>query len=163
MELCCTQALLKQLNETAQELPHDSTCSLPSWTCKHIVYERKRYVLALNRETMLTLLVPGAPGASLRERLAESLAVALQAHGVSEEDIHMEEASMRAASFGKNRDRSLTGSLNDLASHVPYHMSSGFNGTTESLMKISAMLTYTPHCNRKPMWAKDSIVDIFGL
>lgn len=162
MELCCTQALLKQLGETAQE-PQEPTGKMSYWTCKGIVYERKRYVIALNRETMLTLLVRGAPGASLRERLAESLLVGLQVFGVAEEDAQKEARLMRVASFGKNRDRSLQGSLNDLASHAPFYLDGTFNGTDESLMVVADKLSGTPHVNRTPCFARESIGELFDL
>lgn len=162
MELCCTRALLGQLGEEAGP-PQPAQGKLSYWTCKGIVYERKRYVLALNKETMLTLLVRGAPGASLRERLAASLEAGLGAFGVSEADALAEGALMRAASFGKNRDRSLLGSLNDHAFSAPLYMDSTFDGTLESLLVISEKLSRTPHVKRDPVWAKESIAALFDL
>lgn len=160
MELCCTKSMLDKLGEVASDT-RDLTGLLTYWTCKPVVHERKRYILALNKETMLALLVPGAPQKTLRDRLADALEDGLKRFGVAQDVRDMEVALMRAASFSKNRDRSLLGSLNDLASHAPFYMERDFDGAIDSLHDIAHKITNTPHCNRKPVWAKDSIAEIF--
>ena len=162
MELCCTQKLLKRLGEDPGA-PIEATGRMHYWTCKEFVYERKRFAIALNRETMLTLVVRGAPKSKLRERLASSLAIGLQIFGVSEEDAQVEAEQMRTASFSKNRDRSLSGSLNDLAGHAPFYMCDLPDFSEEALMTLSYKLSKTPHVNRTPSFAIQSITDVFGL
>ena len=160
MYLCCTQKLLKQLKEDPHPMDHPSG-RLATWTCKGVVYQRKRFVLALNRETMLAVVVIGAPGGGLRERLAQGVEAGLRRFGVSQDDAEVEAQLMRVASFAKNSDRSILGSLNDLASSLLIYMDDSYDGSTASLLHLSHKLSQTPHCRRNPTWAYESIDALF--
>jgi hypothetical protein len=161
MELACTKKLLSWLDAEVDEVSrHESR--LGYWACKYVVYRRRKYVIALNRETMVTLVVAAAPRTKLRDRLAEALSEGLSAFRVDPVLAGPEVEAMRTARFTTNSDRSLLGSLNDHGHAFTSYMDAHFDGSTGSLQKVAAMLTDTPHSNRDPVWADESIEQVFG-
>jgi len=88
---------------------------LGPWTAKPIYLARKRYVLFINDRTLLTALVSYAPKDTLFEKFADNLQLQLESLFIEKNAARREAQSYRNPALDTKTNRSILGSLNDMA------------------------------------------------
>lgn len=111
--LHCTRKLLDRLCHQ----PISDPVSTPAPTLSHwyatVLFWRPQVVLCVNERTLLPVLIPLAPAATLPARFPEALAIVLQAHGWDAAKIDAETQYMRECEIVKTANRSVVGMLNE--------------------------------------------------
>ena len=97
--------------------------------------------LLVNERTLLPVLMPLAPAATLAVRFPARLASVLNALGVDAQFIAREVATMSQSSFAKTANRSVVGVMNEFA-----FLADGYRGYLETtdLLAVSIKLADTP-------------------
>lgn len=91
-----------------------STTRLGSWYAT-VLFWRPQAVLLVNESTLLPLLMPFAPAASLLDRLPASMREVFEAHDLDEAFIEAEVTDARPVELAKTADRSVLGVVTDFA------------------------------------------------
>ncbi len=94
--------------------PGGSTTMLGNWYATALFW-RPQVALLVNEATLLPVLMPLAPAATLLERFPAALAAVLVAHGVSDDIIAAETAEMDRYELAKTANRSVVGVMNEFA------------------------------------------------
>lgn len=115
LHLHCTRKLLDRLGHQ----PTSDPTSTPASTLGHwyatALFWRPQAVLCVNEHTLLPVLMPLAPAATLPARFPEVLAIVLQALGWDAATIDAEIQHMREYEIAKTANRSVVGTLNEFA------------------------------------------------
>lgn len=109
-----TRKLLDRLGPESSDLD-PSTTLLGDWYATALSWKPHQIALLMSERTLLPVLLPLAPAATLMTRLPTQLATVLTAHGVPDKLIHEELDRMRAWQLARTNDRSKLGSLNEFA------------------------------------------------
>ena len=117
-----------------------STTSLGNWYATAILW-RPQVALFVNETTLLPVLLPLAPAASVVDRFRASVAEVLRAHGISRSFVEAEVAQMSDHRLATTKNRSVVGIMNEFtflgdASREP--------GTVLDLGALSMWLARTP-------------------
>ena len=113
--LHCTRKLLGRLKAPMPDVPlPNSSTALGNWYGTTLPW-RPQAVLLVSEPTLLPVLMPLAPAATLTTRFPGELARILDAHGVSSDFIDREIAAMDACAVAKTASRSLIGMLNEFS------------------------------------------------
>lgn len=135
-----TKKLLDRLRERPSPPPDQSTTALGPWYAT-VWFWRPQLALFVNESTLLPVLVPLAPAATVVDRFADALRVTLQAHAIEASFINNEIAEMREHRVAKTANRSAVGIMNEftfLATYAP-------PPTNEAeLIELSLSLAQTP-------------------
>lgn len=116
----CTQKLLRRVRSTDE--PRPSTTRLGDWYA-HILFARpQQLVLCVSERTLLPVVVAASPASELAKRLAAGLAEVLTALGIESQEVAREVRDMSECSFSRTRNRSVLGSLNELAFHLSIYL-----------------------------------------
>jgi hypothetical protein len=86
--------------------------ALGNWYATALFW-KPQLALFVNEKTLLPVLMPLAPAASLARRFPAQLALVLEAHGVAPAFIARETAAMGKAGIAKTASRSILGTMND--------------------------------------------------
>jgi hypothetical protein len=89
------------------------------------VFWRPQVCLLVNEATLLPVLVPLAPAATLAERFANGFSDVLTAHGAGEEFIEAERAQMAQVRLAKTSNRSVVDIMNEFSFPAEAHLSQG--------------------------------------
>ncbi len=116
-----------------------STTALGSWYATALFW-KPQVALFTNELTLLPVLVPLAPAATVIDRFPATLATVLGAHGLSETFIARELAEMTEHRLAKTENRSVVGVMNEFA-HLGGHYS--VDGI-DDLVRLSLRLSETP-------------------
>jgi len=165
MTVHITRDLHKRLSSPDFEAQAQPTAAagnkLHTFAAKDFMVGRKRLVLAVNQRTRLALLISLAPRHTWLERLGMALERALLEHGVNPTQARLEGQSLQKAALAKNNDRSLVGSLNDLASHCPHYLAAS-QFSERDLLQAQHKLNQTPHLSHQPTFVAQGIAMVFG-
>ncbi len=137
--LHCTKKLLDRLKRPIAA-PTETDTRLGSWYAT-VLFWKPQMVLAVNERTLLPVLLPLAPAATLVERFPQAVGDALKALDVPEAVIAEELQAMGYGSVCKTANRSLIGMMNEfslLAESYRHHF-----GTTEPIA-VMKKLVITP-------------------
>ena len=93
---------------------HATRKLLGSWYAT-VLFWRPQVALAVNATTLLPVLWPLAPAATLLQRLPAALAALLAAHGVDQAVITAEVAQMDTHAYAKTLNRSTLGVLIEMS------------------------------------------------
>lgn len=108
----------KKLRDRIKTIPAHtteiSTTTLGDWYATALFW-RPQVALWVNEATLLPVLVPLAPAASLAERFCDRLAAVLSAHGASGRFIDSEVAEMAQVRVAKTANRSVVGIMNEFS------------------------------------------------
>lgn len=133
--LHCTKKLLDRIKPTP--LTADgSTTQLGNWYAT--AFTRPQLALLVNEQTLLPVLLPLAPAATLTDRFPLQLAQILAAHGIAETFIETEMALMQEVSHAKTGNRSVLGIMTQFA----YQIESQTD--RDDLLALSLKLSRTP-------------------
>jgi hypothetical protein len=91
-----------------------STTQLGSWYAT-VLFWRPQVALFVNEETLLPMLTPLAPAASLLTRFEPALEALLQVHGVATPFVADEVAEVGECRLAKTNNRSILGTMNEFA------------------------------------------------
>ena len=139
--LHCTRKLLDRLKvKVPTEAPEDSTTALGAWYATPLPW-RPQSVLLVNATTLLPVVMPLAPVATLQTRFVGELALVLHAHRVPADLIDPEVQAMEACVVAKTASRSLLGMLNEFSFLADVFRNSGDD---MSLLDLSLKLSTVP-------------------
>lgn len=134
--LHCTKKLLDRIKPTPPTADA-STTQLGNWYATAL-FTRPQLALLVNEQTLLPVLLPLAPAATLTDRFPLQLAQILAAHGIAETFIETEMALMQEVSHAKTGNRSVLGIMNQFT----YLIESQTD--RDDLLALSLKLSRTP-------------------
>lgn len=108
--LHCTKKLLDRINPNVQASTVGST-ALGDWYATALFW-RPQLALFVNERTLLPVVMPLAPAASLAQRFPEALAQVLLALDISQDRVKSELGKMGQVTYCKTSNRSVLGIMN---------------------------------------------------
>ncbi len=111
--LRCTQKLLVRLKRTDISADTESTTQLGDWYGNILRIGRQQYLLFISERSRLPVVIPILEMRRLETIFPDAVCPALSAAGIAPDDIADERSRMSTIAFGKTRNRSLLGTLND--------------------------------------------------
>ena len=113
--LHCTRKLLDRLHVPIPKVPPEGSTTALGRLYATALFWRPQMVLLVNATTLLPVVMPLAPAATLTTRFPGELARVLEAHGMSADFIGRELAAMDECIVTKTASRSLLGMLNEFS------------------------------------------------
>ena len=109
----CTQKLLARLKQTDTLPVVESTTRLGDWYGNILTIRRRQHLLFVSERSRLPVVLPIRAAKRLTTVFPDAVCERLAIVGVNPEDIADERARMSESAFGRTRNRSLLGTLND--------------------------------------------------
>jgi len=138
--VCATKKLLDRVKQRPRPEAVEPTSMSGNWYATYVGW-RPQVVLLVNERTLLPVLMPLAPVATLLERFPQQLAGVLRGLAVPEEFIEQELAAMGDGVWAKTANRSVVGSMNEFAFLAEAWRD---RGRTDDLMAMSLHLAEVP-------------------
>ena len=113
LTLHCTKKLLDRV-QTEVAAPCKATTRLGNWYATALFW-KPQMALFVNERTLLPVLMPMAPAATLAKRFPASLKEVLQGLGLPPEFIQAEVEGMGEVVYAKTANRSVVGTMNEFA------------------------------------------------
>lgn len=113
--LRCTQKLLVRLKQTGDLPAVESTTRLGDWYGNILSIGRRQHLIFISERSRLPVVIPITESKRLTTVFPDAVCERLAIVGVNPEDIADERARMSEIAFGRTRNRSLLGTLNDFA------------------------------------------------
>src|SRR2546427_3900404 len=113
--LRCAQKLLVRLKQTGDLPSVESTTRLGDWYGNILRIGRRQHLLFISERSRLPIVLPITESKRLSAVLPDAVCERLAIVGVTVEDIADERARMSEIVFGRTKNRSLLGTLNDYA------------------------------------------------
>lgn len=111
--------------------------ALGNWYATALFW-KPQVVLLVNERTLLPVLMPLAPVATLMDRFPESLQPTLATHGIPAEFIEFEIAAMVEGRYAKTANRSVVGIMNEFRYLAEIHRADrGINDLVSLAVKLS--------------------------
>ncbi len=120
--------------------PAPTTTALGDWYAT-VLFWRPQVALFVNEQTLLPVLMPFAPAASVLDRCGPATADVLRAHGVRSEFVEREKAEMSRYRLTKTENRSVLGIMNEFAYLAGVY---GADAPALGLVQLSHRLAETP-------------------
>jgi hypothetical protein len=161
-----TARLWKQLGA-----PHPLTHVAPSadsvlgdWSLKSIDVRQGRFIVGVNERTLMAVVFADRPLSGLASTLSTCVGAQLEVFDIPPERIVAEMDALRSATFGKNRERSLLGILNEVAFQFEVAAADSEIASPNELLEIQTDLNGIPHRAGSPscLFAHDAIVGLLG-
>jgi hypothetical protein len=142
--LQCTSKLLDRVKPDIS-VPGQSDTALGNWYAT-VLFWKPQVALLVSERTLLPVLMPLAPAATLARRFPGQLALVLKEHGVSSEFIAQEVWRMDKVQYAKTANRSVVGILNEFVRQAEFWLAAYAyqKGDDDDLLAISAKLAETP-------------------
>ena len=135
-----TKKLLDRVNRAVLPAVSEPATILGNWYANALFW-KPQAALLVNERTLLPVLMPLAPAATLAERFPEALQRVLEALGVAPAFIDVEIAAMAEARYAKTANRSVIGSMNDFKYLAEVYRS--YRGL-DDLVALAVELSGTP-------------------
>jgi len=113
--LRCTQKLLVRLKQVGDLPPVESTTRLGDWYGNILRIGRRQHLLFISERFRLSVVLPITESKRLGTVFPDAVCERLAIVGVAAADIADERMRMSELAFGRTRNRSLLGTLNDFA------------------------------------------------
>ena len=113
--LRCTQKLLVRLKQVGDLPPVESTTRLGDWYGNILRIGRRQHLLFISERSRLPVVLPIREAKQLGTVFPDAVCERLSTVGVAVADIADERMRMLDSAFGRTRNRSLLGTLNDFA------------------------------------------------
>ena len=113
--LRCTQRLLVRLKQVGALPPVESTTRLGDWYGNILRIGRRQHLLFISERSRLPVVIPIRELKRLGTVFPDAVCERLSIVGVAAADIADERMRMSELAFGRTRNRSLLGTLNDFA------------------------------------------------
>ena len=137
-----TKKFLDRVGRPTAAADEQSTTALGSWYAT-VLFWKPQVALFVNETTLLPLLMPFAPAATVLARFPAALERVLAAHGVDPRFVDAELAAMAERRLAKTASRSLLGTMNEFSYLADAHR----GGAPDDLHALSLQLARTP-CGR---------------
>ena len=142
-----TKKLLDRIGQSSLDEAEQSTTLMGQWYATALFW-KPQVALFVNEPTLLPVLMPLAPAATLLARFPEQVAAVLAAHGTPDAVIEEEQRQMRDRRLAKTANRSVTGIMNEFT----FLAQSYRDGTgAPDLLALAIRLAATP-CG--PLYSK---------
>ena len=135
-----TKKLLRLAGPSTVSDDDRGTTLLGPWYAT-VLFWRPRVVLLVNEVTLLPVLVPLAPAATLTGRVAEQISTVLTAHDVPVTFIDQERRHMRTVQLGVTANRSVVGVMIEFARLAEVHHG---DDPAVDLVELAVRLAATP-------------------
>ena len=142
--LLCTKKLLDRIKPEIAE-PGQSDTALGNWYAT-VLFWKPQVALLVSERTLLPVLMPLAPAATLARRFPAHLALVLKEHGVPSEFVAQEIWRMDKVQYAKTANRSVVGIINEFVKQTEFWLAAYAyeKGDDDDLLAISAKLAETP-------------------
>jgi hypothetical protein len=110
-----TRTMLQRLGQAPVADGKESTTLLGDWYATLLTLRPRQVALLVNERTLLPVLMPLAPAATLLDRLPDHVATVLEAHRAPETLITAETEHMRHGRVAPTANRSVVGSMDEFA------------------------------------------------
>jgi hypothetical protein len=135
-----TKKLLRLAGPSTARENDRGTTLLGPWYAT-VLFWRPRAALLVNEMTLLPVLLPLAPMATLTSRIAEQISTALTVHQAPAAFVDQERQHMRAAQLGVTANRSVVGVMTEFARLAEIHH---HKDPTVDLVELAVRLAATP-------------------
>lgn len=136
-----TKKLLDRVRRPALSAGADTTTALGNWYATATTWRPQQVALLVNERTLLPVLMPLAPAATLAQRFPTMLAEILTRLDIPSAFITAELAAMHEAAYAKTANRSVVGSMNDFVFLAERYRA---QQDTPDLIGLSVRLADTP-------------------
>jgi hypothetical protein len=135
-----TKKLLDRVGPPTLSQAEQSTTTLGEWYATALAW-RPQVALLVNENTLLPVLMPLAPAATLLARAGEQIAAVLAAHHVPDTIIDEERRRMRDHRVGPTANRSIVGIMNEFS-----YLADAYRGqqVRPDLINLALRLAATP-------------------
>ncbi len=142
--LHCTKKLLDRIKPEIA-VPGQSDTTLGNWYAT-VLFWKPQVALLVSERTLLPVLTPLAPAATLARRFPAQLALVLKEHGAPSEFIAQELWRMDKVQYAKTANRSVVGILNEFVRQAEFWLAAYAyeKGDDDDLLAISTKLAETP-------------------
>ena len=142
--LHCTKKLLDRIKPEIA-VPGQSDTALGNWYAT-VLFWKPQVALLVSERTLLPVLMPLAPAATLARRFPGQLALVLKEHGVPPEFIAQEVWRLDKVQYAKTANRSVVGVLNEFVKQAEFWLTAYAyeKGNDDDLLALSAKLAETP-------------------
>ena len=113
--LRCTQKLLVRLKQVADLPSVESTTRLGDWYGNILRIGRRQHLLFISEQSRLPVVLPITESKRLATVFPDAVCERLAIVGIAAADIADERMRMSESAFGRTRNRSLLGTVNDFA------------------------------------------------
>jgi hypothetical protein len=110
-----TKKLRQRLGSATAYDAEPSTTMLGEWYATLLPWRPQQLILLVNERTLLPVLMPLAPSASVPSRLGSAIAATLAIHEASAAVVERELSEMRDCRFGPTTNRSVLGIMNEFS------------------------------------------------
>lgn len=142
---------------------HTRGSKLGAWSARELPTRAGYLAVGLEEDTYLTVMCPLLPQAEFIHAFAASVEAALGALGLPVRIAELEaEAIVKEAVFAKNDNRSLLGSVNDVAFHASVLLEDDRHITFTTLHRVQMQLNQMPHVHREPPFPDQAIRLLFA-
>ena len=135
----CTRKLLERIKPVIQDPKQNSNC-LGAWYATALFW-KPQLALLVNERTLLPVMMPLAPAASLAKRFPQVLAQVLNALEVNPLLIQAEVLQMTEVRFAKTANRKVLGIMNEFTFLIDNYRN---RGGEVDLLQLSLWLAHTP-------------------
>ncbi len=120
--------------------------------------------MGVNERTLMAVVFAQRPLSKLAGTLSACVGAQLEVFGIPQERIAAEVSALRLARFGKNRDRSLLGILNEVGFQFEVAAAHFEIASPDELVEIQTELNGIPHRAGSPscLFAHDAILGLLG-
>jgi len=141
--------------------PNDEAAGLGNWTMVDVPTRFGELALFVNQRTCVVAVTPLLTLGETLLLFALQVGTELERLGVSRDIIEAEQETLTKLELGKNTDRSLLGTANQLALDAQY-FDERVRSPKELCDRLQAWLNETPHVKRTPAFAADAVAEIFA-
>jgi hypothetical protein len=138
--VCGTQKFRDRVHEPLTSTPSAATTVMGDWYA-NVLFWKPQLALFVDERTLLPVVVPLAPAATVIARFPESVAAVLAALGTPQSFIDAELAMMTDHQLQPTRNRSVLGTMNDFAVLADAHRA---QSDPVDLLGLSLWLAKTP-------------------
>lgn len=142
-----TKKFLDRVGKPTATPVEESSTALGDWYAT-VLFWKPQVALFVNEATLLPVLVPFAPAATVVDRFSAALATVLDAHGLDRAFIEREVAQMSEHCLAKTANRSVVGIMNEFSYLGEVARTAG---DIDDLVLLSLRLSETP-CG--PLYAR---------
>jgi hypothetical protein len=135
-----TKKLLDRLRSAPRHAGEPSTTALGDWYATPLFW-RPRATMFVNESTLLPVLVPLAPAATVVDRFGPALRASLLAQGASPGFVEAEMKEMGAWRLAKTTNRSVVGIMNEFSYLGEVYLK---DESISSMLELSLRLSKTP-------------------
>jgi hypothetical protein len=133
-----TGKLRQRLGQPTLQTGEAATTLLGEWYATALFW-RPQIILLVNEPTLLPVLMPLAPAATLPARIPQEIAAALRAHGAPASIVDEEVQRMRVWRLGPTANRSVVGVMNEFT-----NLAEAWRGDQPDLPALALRLAETP-------------------